>query len=355
MSLEVDICKDFGNFRLELAFRHDEGVLGLLGGSGCGKSLTMKCIAGLIRPDRGRIVLDGRVLFDSDRWISLKPQDRQLGYLFQNYVLFPNMTVVGNIESAMSKLPKSERKDLLDSLLESFYLMDLADRKPDQLSGGQQQRVALARMLAARPKLIMLDEPFSSLDGYLKYRLEEEMVRLFDRYDGRVIYVSHSREEIDLFCDRVCVMEAGQIVEMTTKRNLFLHPQRLSTAKLAGCKNFSRLVRDSEDPGRIFALDWDADFSLDGPVPKGATHIGVWSQDLKLVREEGVNSFPVEFIRILEDRETGILVCRPKGNQGRSMENRLRINLPANSRSEGGVSGELYCQIDTDKLLFLQE
>ena len=160
MALEVDITKKLDGFFMHMQFRAEQEIFAILGASGCGKSMTLKCIAGIEKPDEGRIVLDGKVLFDSEKKINLPPQKRKVGYMFQDYALFPHMNVVQNIEAGMGKRPDRSRTE---SLIRQFQLEGLEKKIPGQLSGGQKQRVAMARMLAAEPELILLDEPFSAL------------------------------------------------------------------------------------------------------------------------------------------------------------------------------------------------
>ena len=174
MSLSVHIRKKIGDFCLQSDFEAGEEVLALLGPSGCGKSLTLKCIAGIERPDEGTITLSGRVLFDSSARVNLPPQMRRVGYMFQNYALFPNMTVRKNVLAGMGKRPNPS---LADPFLEQFCIADLADRYPHQLSEGQKQRTAMARIVAQAPDVILLDEPFSAMDSVLKWQLEQEMAR----------------------------------------------------------------------------------------------------------------------------------------------------------------------------------
>mgnify|MGYP002799029466 FL=1 len=157
MALEVDVEKTYGSFHLEASFRSEGEPLTLLGPSGCGKSLTLKCIAGIERPDRGRIVLDGQVLFDSAAHIDLPPQRRRVGYLFQQYALFPHMTVAENIAAGCRGLGREERKKRVAELAAMLRLEGLEGLRPRQLSGGQQQRTALARILASEPRAILLD------------------------------------------------------------------------------------------------------------------------------------------------------------------------------------------------------
>ena len=173
MALSVDIRKALGNFHLAVQFDAGDETLALLGASGCGKSVTLKCIAGILTPDEGHIELDGVTLYDSASRINLPPQRRQVGYLFQQYALFPNMTVRQNIAAAVRD--KARRQTEVAEKLRQFRLEAVADQKPGQLSGGQQQRCALARILASEPTAILLDEPFSALDSYLKYQLELEL------------------------------------------------------------------------------------------------------------------------------------------------------------------------------------
>ena len=174
MSLYVDIEKQLGSFHLRVQFQAENEVTALLGASGCGKSMTLRCIAGIVTPDRGRIVLHDRVLFDSEKKVNLPPQQRKLGYLFQNYALFPNMTVEKNILCGIRTGSRREKSAALADALRRFRLEGLERHYPAQLSGGQQQRVALARILCTRPEAILLDEPFSALDSFLKWNLELE-------------------------------------------------------------------------------------------------------------------------------------------------------------------------------------
>ena len=155
MSLKVDIRKDLGGFRLDVKFEAESGVTCLLGASGCGKSMTLKCIAGIDKPDDGRIELDGRVLYDSKEKIDLPPQQRRVGYLFQNYALFPNMTVRQNILCGLCReKDRAEKEKRLGEMVKMLQLEGLENHKPHQLSGGQQQRVALARILVSDPQLL---------------------------------------------------------------------------------------------------------------------------------------------------------------------------------------------------------
>ncbi|MEF9926150.1 MAG: ATP-binding cassette domain-containing protein, partial [Raoultibacter sp.] len=177
MSLDVAIKKKFKSFTLDVAFEAGNETLGFLGASGCGKSLTMRCIAGIETPDEGHIIVNDTVFFDAEKHIDLSPQQRKTALLFQNYMLFPNLTVEQNVAAGIGKaVPKAQRAEITRAELKRFSLEGFGSRYPAQLSGGQQQRVALARMLAARPGILMLDEPFSALDSHLKSVLEQNLV-----------------------------------------------------------------------------------------------------------------------------------------------------------------------------------
>ncbi len=219
MILEATFTKKLKTETLSISFVLENAVLGILGKSGCGKSMTLRCLAGIQKPDSGRIVLDGEVLFDSANKICLKPQKRKIGYLFQNYALFPNMTVRQNIAFAGADT------HTVTQLLERFYLEHVADLFPSVLSGGQQQRVAMARMLAAKPKVLLLDEPFSALDSFLKQEVEKEVQSVLTSYGGVAIVVSHNKGELYRLTQKCMVMEQGGIVEYGDTQQLFDCPK----------------------------------------------------------------------------------------------------------------------------------
>ncbi len=179
MALEVAIKKYYPDFSLDVNFYTEKGILGVLGASGCGKSMTLKCIAGIETPDEGKIILNARVLFDSEKKINLSPQKRNIGYLFQNYALFPHMNVEENI--AVGIKIKEEKNEIIAKYLKIFHLENLKKAYPKNLSGGQQQRVALARIFASQPDILMLDEPFSALDDFLKWQVELELAKVLIR------------------------------------------------------------------------------------------------------------------------------------------------------------------------------
>lgn len=348
MRLEVDIHKNFGNFQLDASFCTQSGaVTGLLGASGCGKSLTLKCIAGIERPDRGHIVLDGRVLFDSEQKINLPPQQRRVGYLFQNYALFPNMTVEQNI--AVGVQDKAARKETVKQLISSFYLEGQERKYPRQLSGGQQQRVALARILASRPEVLLLDEPFSALDSYLKWQVELELADLLSAFDGPVLFVTHNRDEVQRLCQQVCVLDNGASQAMMPVHELFEAPRTLSACLLSGCKNVSRAKATAD--GMVEALDWGVTLNPGQPLPEGLTHIGVRAHYIRPVSGPGPNTLPCKVERVVENVfSTVVMLSTPGGSQGFS---RLRIELEKDRWAALAGLDPLWLELPSKDLLLL--
>lgn len=214
--LYVDIKKRLSSFDLKVRFETDKAPLALLGASGAGKSYTLKAIAGIEKPDQGIIVLNGRTLFDSERRINLPPQKRKVGYLFQDFALFPNMTVLQNIKAGLHREAKRDRGNLAYELIERFRLKGLENVRPATLSGGEKQRAALARIFASKPDVLLLDEPFSSLDTFLKWELEEEMKSTFDSFGGDVVIVSHEIDEVFELCENVVKIKDGKSQEKLT-------------------------------------------------------------------------------------------------------------------------------------------
>lgn len=298
MSLEVSIQKKLGDFSLDVEFSTDGGVLGLLGASGCGKSMTLKCIAGIEKPDSGRIVLDGVTLFDSDRRINLPPQRRQVGYLFQSYALFPNMTVRENILCGLHAVrDRQEKEERLNEALAFFRLQDVLEHRPHQLSGGQQQRTALARMLVSRPKLLLLDEPFSALDSHLRMQLQWQMRTLLADYGRDVLLVTHSRDEAYHLCSRLGVMEAGSLRSVRPTKALFAEPGTVCAARLTGCKNIVSAVKTGEH--EVYVPDWGVHFTTAQTVGDKLCAIGIRAHYFNAKAAQNRNS--VSFVEDMEE------------------------------------------------------
>ena len=237
MSISVDIEKKLGAFTLRVQFETPGGTMALLGASGCGKSVTLKCIAGIMTPDRGRIVLDGETLFDSERGIDLTPQQRRVGCLFQQYALFPTMTVAQNIRCGIRGGERSEKKRQTAELLRRFRLEGLEKKYPAQLSGGQQQRVALARALCIQPDVLLFDEPLSNLDAKLRVEMRTVIKNIQHSVGITTVYVTHDQEEAMAVSDRIAVMNAGVIQHIGTPKNIYQRPANLFVSTFIGRSN----------------------------------------------------------------------------------------------------------------------
>ena len=298
MSLIVDIKKKLGDFSLDISLETDGGVTGLLGASGAGKSLTLMCIAGIVKPDAGKIVLNGVTLFDSERCVNLPPQQRRVGYLFQNYALFPNMTARQNILCGLHyEKNKVKKEKSLQEIIELMQLNGFESRYPSQLSGGQQQRVALARILVGAPDLLMLDEPFSALDSHLRSQLQIEMKRLLKRFGKNVLLITHNREETYQLCHKVGLIDSGKLLVYKDAKRLFADPECRQAAILTGCKN----VIDASKTGEylVDVPDWGARFTTSKPVPNNLCAIGVRAHYFDPYSIQ--NRFQIRFTDEIED------------------------------------------------------
>lgn len=282
MSLKVNIKKRLGNFNLDVAFETERGVFAILGASGCGKSMTLKCIAGIETPDEGRIELNGRVLYDSAKKINLTPQKRRVGYMFQDYALFPNMTVEQNIKAGMGKHPEEEK---VRSYINRFRLEGLEKHYPAQLSGGQKQRVAMARMIASEPDILLLDEPFSALDSYLKWELEQEMRDMLAEVQKPVLFVSHNRDEVYRLCSMVSCIDHGKMEVIEKTKEFFHNPKTKTAAVLSGCKNIS--AAEIVDNNHIKALGWGITLCV-SEIPEETKAVGIRAHSFYPVNAEQI-------------------------------------------------------------------
>ena len=299
MSIRVKIRKKLDSFLLDMDFQSDSRRIGILGASGCGKSMTLKSIAGIVTPDEGVIEVEGRTLFDREQKINLKPQQRNVGYLFQNYALFPTMTVEKNIAAGL-KGNRRENEQRVREMIDKFRLEGLEKRLPGRLSGGQQQRVALARIMAYEPDVILLDEPFSALDMYLKDQLQQELIEMLEDYEGTVIMVSHNRDEVYRFSQELLVIDQGKVSASGETKELFKNPVSKEAARLTGCKNFSRIRR--LDAHTAQALDWGITLHIQREIPAETEWFGYRAHDFIPVwgeREENTIRFELESSALL--------------------------------------------------------
>lgn len=305
MSLSVHIKKKFDSFCLNIDLEHPDGITGLLGASGCGKSLTLKCIAGIITPDEGQIKLNGRILFDSSRQINLKPQQRNVGYLFQNYALFPNMTVEKNILCGLCREKnKTVKNEKMYAAAEMMQLTECLRLYPHQLSGGQQQRTALARILVSEPELLLLDEPFSALDSYLRDMLQTQIKGLLSQFGKDVLLVSHSRDEVYHLCGRTALVDQGRILRMGYTKAIFADPGSRTGAILTGCKNI--VTARKTGAYEVEIPDWGIRLKTAGSVGDNLCAVGIRAHYFHPKAKENV--FPVTFSSEMEEPfETTIL------------------------------------------------
>ena len=335
MSIHVDIEKRLGSFHLRAKFEAENETLALLGASGCGKSMTLKCIAGIEKPDRGSIVIDGETVFDSQKHINLSPQARRTGLMLQNYALFPNMTVLQNIRAGANReKDRKKREAAVTAVMDSFGLAPLAAHYPHQLSGGQQQRVALARILVSDPRILLLDEPFSALDSHLRFQIEQEVRQVIRQFGRTVLLVSHDRDEVFRMSDAIAIMNQGEIQTIGPKKTVFSAPQTRSGAILTGCKNISAVER--MDPAHVKALDWGLTLRLPQDVP--LTAVGIRMHDV--CPGPGENSVRCRVEEEIENPFSYTIMLRPAGavlpigwelskEQWRSMAaEELEIHLP---------------------------
>ena len=296
--LKVNIQKKLKEFELDVDFELKNKRLGILGPSGCGKTMTLKSIAGIVDPDNGIVSLtsDGEtVYFDSSKKVNLKPQKRNVGYLFQNYALFPNMTVEENVACGLSK---DDDEKIVSEMIKRFHLEGLEKRYPRQLSGGQQQRVALARILAYGPDVILLDEPFSAMDTFLKEQLRIELVNSLSDFDGFSIMVTHDRDEAFQFCDELIVLDEGKIIAKGDTYEIFENPRKVQVARLTGCKNISKI--EVIDDYHLKSLDWGITFEVSEKISSNITHIGIRAHNFSAANEDDVNVMDTKNAKKLE-------------------------------------------------------
>jgi molybdate transport system ATP-binding protein len=325
LTLSVKIKKRLGKFLLDVNIECGDESLAILGASGSGKSMTLKCIAGIEHPDEGEIVLNGRTLFDSENKINVPPRDRNVGILFQSYALFPNMTVEKNIAAGIRK------GDIgTTDYIKMFRLEGLEKMYPRQLSGGQQQRVASARMLASDPEIVMLDEPFSALDSHLRWKLEAEITEHLTTFGKTSILVSHNRDEAYRMCEKIAVIDSGRCVGSMDKKRLFDDPRTVSAATMSGCKNIMRVTKTSEH--EVFVKDWNAGLLTAPQVPDGTGYVGIRSHMISLNGTD--NNIECTVRKVIESPFEHTLMLTVNGSS---------------SDEEGSFDGKSVLYVDIDK------
>jgi molybdate transport system permease protein len=353
--LSIDIEKQLASFHLQIAFTTDHQPLGLLGSSGAGKSMILRCLAGIETPTKGKIILNDRVLFDSEQGINIPIRDRKIGFLFQNYALFPHLTVAQNIAFGLpQESSNSNVKIEVEKQLIAMELQGLGDRYPHQLSGGQQQRVALARALASQPEALLLDEPFSALDTHLRSQLEQQMMEILADYSGVTLFVSHNMEEAYRLCPNLLVLEHGKEAHHGSRYEVFKHPATMNVAKITGCKNFSHAVMKSSQI--VEAIDWNCTLKVAENIPENLSHIGLRAHQVTFTNNpDQENVFPCWLVRTSETphRMTLFLKLHSPG------ENHHDYHLQAEVYKEKWVkfkdqSFPWYVKLDPERLILME-
>lgn len=341
--LVCQIKKKFNNFILDVDLTMDENHLGLIGPSGSGKSLTLKCIAGLIRPDSGKIVLDDRILFDSKKNIDIKSQDRKVGYLFQDYALFPNFTVEENVRLAL----REDKKRDISKNLKEMQIFEIKDKYPNKLSGGEKQRTALCRILVNRPNILLLDEPFAALDSYLKSSLEDEVTRAIKKSKIKSILVSHNKDEVYRICDSIISISGGKTYVKKEKNEFFSNPQTLTEAKLIGITNFSKVEKINANT--IYASNWGLNFKSE----KGSENkiLGLPDKAFFISNAPlGQNSFLIDNYTLIENIDSFTLIYNQDKNK--YYDFKIRVLKDDYYRLK---DDKIYANIDEDSLVFVED
>ncbi len=235
--LSVRLRASVPDFALDVAFDTSKGITALFGPSGAGKTLTLRHLAGLERAERGRVVLGDRVLFDADTGVHARPRDRRIGLVFQEYALFPHLSVTGNVGYGLTGRSREERRRRVDELLELVGLPGHGARAPRSLSGGERQRVALARALAPEPELLLLDEPFAALDFRIRAGLRDALADIQRQTHVPMVLVTHALEDVRALSDGLVLLDMGRVVASGPTRSILEAPPTADAAALVGARD----------------------------------------------------------------------------------------------------------------------
>lgn len=299
---------DSAAYSLDVEFEASAGVTVLFGPSGAGKTLTLDSIAGFARPDQGRILLDGEILFDGATGVHLPPQARHCGYVFQKYALFPHMTLRQNLEFAVEKKPRLERHRRVNEMLERFRIADFAGRRPHEVSGGQRQRCSIARALIGLPRLLLLDEPAQGLDAALRSELYTVLREVRAGFDTPVLLVSHDLDECFELAEEMLVFYNGRVVQSGPPRKILEQPANIDVARLLGAFNLLSAEIKLLDPGRNLSRVVLSGIEIEGPYFPGhlkgdRVTLCVRPEQLSVASRPprpGPNQISVDLIRIVE-------------------------------------------------------
>jgi molybdate transport system ATP-binding protein len=333
--LSIDLEIKFHEITLCPAFGAGAELIVIFGPSGAGKSVTLRALAGLVAPIKGQIRLGNRDLFNAAKGINLPPQKRNVGYVPQNYALFPHRTIAENIGFGLHNLPRKERDKRVQEFLGTMHLQNEGDRKPSEVSGGQQQRVALARALATRPSLLLLDEPFGALDEPIREHLRHEIRNLQKRYEIPIILVTHNLEEAYTLADKLIVIESGEVAQAGPRDDVFRHPATPSVAKLMGMVNILEGKLTAEIDGKSMVTWAGTPLKLDQEVKmdtgKGL-FFGIRPEDIDLIPFPSGLEIPAGDNQVrcvlINDQARGsdhTLICRSETQEGTGQDLYLRI------------------------------
>ncbi|MBI4610108.1 MAG: ATP-binding cassette domain-containing protein [Candidatus Rokubacteria bacterium] len=346
--VSLSVTKRLPGFTLDVSWEADEPVVALFGPSGAGKTLTLQCLSGLVRPDRGRIALNDRVFFDSAAGIDLPPQLRRLGYVFQGYALFPHLTVVENVAFGLKGRSRVERLSRTGEVLERLGLADLGRRYPSELSGGQQQRVALGRALAVDPDLLLLDEPLSALDAPLRRQLRQELGQVIREWGKATVLVTHDLSEAYQLADRVVVYEGGRVLQTAPKSELLWQPTSERVARLIGVRNLLRGTVAKATP-EIIQIRWrgqtleavNSPARLYLPPPGSPLAFFIRSEYVRLIRKDRPGPDPGHHMNLMEGQVVG------EEDQGTTWTLFFRLDAPGEP-SQGAYDLE----VEVPKLVY---
>lgn len=336
-SLHVDIQKRYragshSSFELQVAFIAQPGVTVVVGHSGAGKTTLLRAIAGLCDPDGGRIVIAGRVLFDSRKKIKVEPAKRRVAFVFQDLALFPHLTVRENVSYGLRTLHRSERERRVAAILDSFQIAKLNDRMPREISGGEQQRVALARSLVTEPSVLLLDEPLSSLDAHTKAAIIDDLRAWNQAHRIPMLYVTHNYEEVFALGEHAISLDGGEISAQGVPINVVRTPYRQSMAQLVGFENLfdGVVVEVREKQGTMICRVAETAIEIQAPLtsiaPGSPVHLGVKADEILLsVNQPGI----LNACNVIQGR------IRRLDSHGQNLEARIdagvefRVHLPA--------------------------
>ncbi|MFB3885336.1 MAG: ABC transporter ATP-binding protein [Thermodesulfobacteriota bacterium] len=312
--IDIHVKKDLGAFSLNLSLSLQKGLTVLFGPSGAGKTLTLHTIAGLVEPDSGMVRVNGVVYFDRNEGVNVPIHRRRVGYVSQESSLFPHMSVFGNIAYGISGLSSEERTRKVKHMIDRMRLGGLEKNFPHQISGGQKQRVALARALVTSPLLLLLDEPFASLDNPVREELRLDLLKIREEEHVPIVFVTHDVEEAFVLSDEIVVLKEGKVEQIGGKEDIFYRPQTQNVAKFFGVKNIFRgkITETHPEEGNMTVWVGEKGFQSSIPYREGAVvgkgvHFCIRPEEIMVLKENRpikknlkANTFTGRIVRIVE-------------------------------------------------------